>query len=189
MVPLWTVLLIALGVSADAFAVAVTQGLRMRRLQLRPALAIAVTFGLFQAAMPLAGYLVGRQFADYIAEVDHWIAFGLLALVGGRMIHQALTSEADETDDDRFVLTRRELLLLAVATSIDALAVGISFALIDIDVPLAVVLIGLTTFVLSLGGVVLGQRAGARFRRPAEVVGGVILLAIGARILLEHLGG
>jgi putative Mn2+ efflux pump MntP len=183
--PLWTVLLIALGVSADAFAVAVTQGLRMRRLQLRPAVLIAATFGVFQAGMPLLGYLVGRELAGYIEEVDHWIAFGLLALVGVRMIRQALTSEDD--DDTRFVLTRRELLVLAVATSIDALAVGISFALIDIDVVQAVLLIGLTTFVLSFGGVVLGQRAGARFRRPAEVLGGVILLVIGARILVEHL--
>ena len=182
-----TVLLLAVGVSADAFAVAVTQGLRMRRLQLRLALLIAVTFGVFQGLMPLLGYLVGSQLDQWVTEVDHWVAFGLLALVGGKMLREALGAHEDEPPDRQLVLTRRELLVLAVATSIDALAVGISFAFLDIDVLTAVVVIGLTTCLLSFGGVLLGQRAGARFRRPAEVAGGLILIAIGTRILVDHL--
>ena len=184
---IWTVLLVALGVSADAFAVAVTQGVRMRRFSWRTAVLLAATFGVFQGGMPLLGHLVGSQLEQSITAVDHWVAFGLLALVGAKMLREALGPQHEDAGGG--VLTRRELLVLAVATSIDALAVGITFAFIDVDVVTAVVLIGGTTFALSLGGVVLGQRAGARFRRPAEVVGGLVLIAIGLRILVDHLGG
>lgn len=179
-------LIIALGVSADAFAVAVTQGVRMRRFSWRTALLVAATFGVFQGGMPLLGHLVGSQLEQSITAFDHWVAFGLLAVVGVKMLREAL-GPADE-DAGGGVLTRRELLVLAVATSIDALAVGITFAFIDVDVVTAVALIALTTFVLSLTGVALGSRAGARYRRPAEVVGGLVLIAIGTRILVEHLG-
>ena len=189
-------LLLALGVSADAFAVAVGKGLGMRRLERTVALRIAVTFGVFQALMPVIGWLLGSQLARYISAFDHWVAFGLLAFVGGRMILAAIREEGDEYDDTgvthgtrgTVVLPTRELLVLGIATSIDALAVGIGFAFLKVDVPVACLLIGVTTALLSALGVWVGHRAGARFRRPAEVVGGVVLIAIGTRILLQHLG-
>ena len=183
----WTVLLVALGVSADAFAVAVTQGLRMRRPQVRAALTIAVTFGSFQAAMPLAGYLLGSQLERFITELDHWIAFGLLVLIGLRMLREALHGEGEDTARGGYVLAWGPLLALAVATSIDALAVGIGMAFLEINIVAAVALVGVITFAVSLIGVLLGYRAGTRFRRPAELAGGVILILIGFRILQDHL--
>ena len=180
-------LLIALGVSADAFAVALTKGLHMRRLNLRHAVIIALTFGLFQAVMPLVGWLLGTQFARYITEFDHWVAFGLLLLVGGKMLWEAFSAHEDtERDFDR--LDVRQLIVLAVATSIDALAVGITFAFVEVSIGWAVALIGVTTAVLAFVGVVVGRRVGARFGKPAEIVGGVVLILIGTRILLQHLG-
>ena len=165
----WALLFIALGASADAFAVALGKGLHMRQFSVRGAAVIAVTFGLFQAAMPLAGWLLGTAFASYIADFDHWIAFGLLALIGAKMLWEAFTKGADDDEDvDR--ISTRELLLLAVATSIDALAVGV------------------TTTVLTFAGVLVGHRVGARFGKPAEIAGGVVLIVIGTSILLEHLG-
>ena len=184
---LFTLLVIAVGVSADAFAVAIAKGLHMRRITVRDAGALAISFGLFQALMPLAGWLLGRTFRDYIVEVDHWIAFGLLVLIGIKMIREAL-SPADEGEDGSRGIRLRELLLLSVATSIDALAVGISFAFLDVAILPAVTLIGILTAVVTLLGVVIGHRAGGRFGRPAEMVGGVILILIGTRILFEHLG-
>lgn len=182
-----TLLLIAIGVSADAFAVALAKGLQLRSLRGRDALALAVTFGAFQALMPLLGWLAGTGFRGAISGIDHWIAFGLLGLIGGRMIWEALhPGEADEERDGGIPLV--ELLVLGLATSIDALAVGISFAFLDVDIVRAVVTIGVITFGLTLGGVYVGHGAGTRFRKPAEVVGGVILILIGTRILLDHLG-
>ena len=179
--------LIALGVSADAFAVALTKGLHMRRFNLRHAVIIALTFGLFQAVMPLLGWLLGTQFARYITEFDHWVAFGLLLLVGGKMLWEAFSAHEDtERDFDR--LDVRQLIVLAVATSIDALAVGITFAFVEVSIGWAVALIGVTTAVLAFVGVVVGRRVGARFGKPAEIVGGVVLILIGTRILLQHLG-
>ncbi|MCU1407240.1 MAG: manganese efflux pump [Glaciihabitans sp.] len=183
----WALLLIAVGVSADAFAVALTKGLHMRRFNLRNALVIAGTFGVFQAVMPLVGWFLGSQFARYITEFDHWIAFGLLLLIGGKMLWEAFSSHEDkERDYDR--LQVRELLILAVATSIDALAVGITFAFIPVSITGAIAVIGVTTFAFALLGVFVGRRVGARFGKPAEIVGGVVLILIGTRILLEHLG-
>ena len=175
---------IAIGVSADAFAVAVGKGLAMRRLNLRAALSIAVAFGLAQALMPVAGWLLGSQMSQYITAFDHWIAFGLLGLVGGKMLFEAAAT--DDKSDAR-PLTWHELAVLAVATSIDALAVGISFAFLDVDILAAAALIGVTTLLISLAGVTVGHRAGARFRGPAEIVGGLVLIGIGLQILLEHL--
>jgi putative Mn2+ efflux pump MntP len=180
-------LLIALGVSADAFAVALTKGLHMRRFDLRNALVIAVTFGAFQAIMPLIGWMLGTQFARYITEFDHWVAFGLLLLVGGKMLWEAFSSHEDtERDFDRLDL--RQLFVLALATSIDALAVGITFAFVPVSIGGAISLIGVTTLVLAFLGVVVGRRVGARFGKPAEIAGGIILILIGTRILLDHLG-
>ncbi len=184
----WPLFLIAVGVSADAFAVALGKGLHLRRFNLVNTTIIAGAFGLFQALMPLIGYLVGSRFAGYIESVDHWIAFGLLAAVGAKMLWEAFHEHEDtERDTDRVDL--KELLVLAVATSIDALAVGITFAFLpDVPIGWAVALIGLTTFAISFAGVVIGHRVGRRFGRPAEIAGGVILILIGLNILADHLG-
>lgn len=183
----WPLFLIALGVSADAFAVALTKGLHMRRFHLRDALLIAVTFGVFQAVMPLIGWILGTQFARYITGIDHWIAFGLLLLVGGKMLWEAFRTHED-TEDDYDRLSLRELLVLALATSIDALAVGITLAFVPGSITAAITLIGATTLVLAFLGVVIGRRVGARFGKPAEIAGGLILILIGTRIFLDHLG-
>ena len=182
-----TLVLVALGVSADAFAVSLAKGLQMRRLHRADALAIAATFGVFQAVMPLIGWFLGSRLRDYITSVDHWVAFGLLGVIGGKMIWESLHHDPEEAAEEQRI-GARELLVLGVATSIDALAVGISMAFLEVSILSAVVLIGVTTFVLSLVGVVLGQRAGIRFRGPAELVGGLILIVIGTRVLLDHLG-
>ena len=184
----WTLFLIALGVSADAFAVALGKGLHMRSFNYRGALMVALAFGLFQAVMPVIGYLLANSFADYIRDWDHWIAFGLLAIIGGKMLWEAFSGHEDK-EQDTDSINIRELLVLAVATSIDALAVGVSFAFLD-DVPIAgaALLIGLITFVITFIGVVLGHRVGNKLGKPAEIAGGVILILIGASILVEHLG-
>ena len=184
----WQLSLIAVGVSADAFAVALGKGLHMRQLRYRNALILAITFGVFQAVMPLIGWLLATRFADYITDFDHWIAFALLAAVGGKMLWEAFSSHED-TDKDSDSINVRQLLVLAIATSIDALAVGISFAFLP-DVPIAgaVILIGVTTMVISFAGVLIGHRVGIRLGKPAEIAGGVILILIGLRILFEHLG-
>ncbi|ROS68733.1 putative Mn2+ efflux pump MntP [Curtobacterium sp. PhB172] len=183
----WALFLIALGVSADAFAVALGKGLHMKRFDVRHALVIALTFGAFQALMPLLGWLLGSAFAQYIAAFDHWIAFGLLALIGGKMLWEAFSKHEDnEQDTDRLPI--RELLVLAIATSIDALAVGVTLAFLPVSIGGAVLLIGVTTAVLSFAGVVVGRRVGARFGKPAEIAGGVVLILIGVNIVLEHTG-
>ena len=182
-------LLIGVGLSMDAFAVAVCQGLCMPRLNLRFALVIALFFGGFQALMPFAGWLLGAQFAGYIQQIDHWLAFVLLAVIGGKMLWEAFTEDEDEGDNkDAERIDLGEYLILAIATSIDALAVGISFAALSVDIVPAVSLIGITTFVFSIAGVAIGHTFGARYEKPATIVGGVVLVLIGLKILLEHLG-
>lgn len=184
----WQLFLIAVGVSADAFAVALGKGLHMRHLRIRNALVIALTFGLFQAVMPLIGWLLGTRFASYITDYDHWIIFALLAAVGGKMLWEAFSSHED-TEKDSDSVNVRELLVLAIATSLDALAVGISFAFLpDLPIGGAVTLIGVTTAVISFAGIFIGHRVGVRLGKPAEIAGGVILILIGLRILFEHLG-
>lgn len=182
--------LIAVGLSMDAFAVSLCKGLCMKKLQWSHALIIALFFGAFQAAMPLIGWLLGTQFERYITPVDHWIAFALLGYIGGKMLWDAFHEKesADESCDIEPKLDMKELLTLSVATSIDALAVGITFAFLQMDILPAVCLIGVITFALSLVGVVIGNRFGARFQKKAEITGGVVLIAIGLKILLEHLG-
>ena len=181
--------LIGVGLSMDAFAVALCKGLGMRRINYAHAAAIALFFGVFQAVMPLIGWVLGTQFARYITSVDHWIAFALLGYIGGKMIWDAL-HEVPETapcaGEGRLDL--KELLMLAVATSIDALAVGITFAFLQVSILPAVATIGLITFALSFAGVVVGNRFGTRFQKKAEIAGGVVLVLIGLKILLEHLG-
>ena len=170
--------LIGIGLSMDAFAVAICKGLGMERINKRDTLLLALFFGGFQALMPLTGYLLGSRFASYIERWDHWIAFVLLAFIGGNMIRESREQEEEEIEHGGSI-RYRELFTLAVATSIDALAVGISFAF---------PLIGCTTFVLTLVGVWVGNLFGSRYKSRAELTGGIILILIGVKILLEHLG-
>ena len=178
-------LLVAVGLSMDAFAVAVCRGLEMRRIDYRQALLIAVFFGGFQALMPAVGYLLGAGFEHYISSFDHWIAFALLAFIGGKMIWEAVQGGEEEHPQQRSL---KLLLMMAIATSIDALAVGITFAFLQMDILPSAATIGVTTFILSFAGVCAGNRFGARYKKKAEVVGGVVLVLIGVKILLEHLG-
>lgn len=178
--------LIGVGLSMDAFAVAVCKGLAMPRMRWRQGAAIAVSFGFFQAAMPMLGWLLGRQFESYITSIDHWIAFVLLGLIGGKMIWDAF-HEDEETGTEAH-LSWKELLVLSVATSIDAMAVGITFAFLQAPILSAACLIGCTTFCLSLMGVWVGFRFGSRWREKATLAGGAILILIGLKILLEHTG-
>lgn len=182
-------LLIGVGLSMDAFAVSVCKGLGMKRLNMKQALVIALFFGGFQALMPALGWLAGSQLADFITPIDHWIAFLLLAFVGGKMLWDAF-HEGDEDDVEAAdaPLDLKELLMLAIATSIDALAVGITFAFLQVDIVSSALIIGVTTFALSVVGVAVGHFFGARFEKPATIVGGVVLVLIGVKILLEHLG-
>jgi putative Mn2+ efflux pump MntP len=180
--------LIAVSLSMDAFAVSLCKGLCMKRMRYGRATVIAFFFGGFQAVMPLVGWMLGTQFAQYITRWDHWIAFILLSYIGGKMIWESLRGKPDETcaTDDRLDL--KELLLLAIATSIDALAVGVTFAFLGTDVVPAVLEIGVITLALSFAGVWIGNRFGTRFKRGAEIAGGVVLILIGLKILFEHLG-
>ena len=178
--------LIAVGLSMDAFAVSLCKGLSMRELDKKSAAVIAGFFGVFQAVMPLIGWALGRQFEMYITSFDHWIAFALLAFIGGKMIKEAFGPD-EQKCAGTFRLDIGECFVLAVATSIDALAVGITFAFLRVDIVSSVALIGVTTFALSIAGVVAGNRFGAKYKTKAEVAGGVILILIGIKILLEHL--
>lgn len=180
--------LVAVGLSMDAFAVAICKGLGMKRLSWKNATIIALFFGGFQGLMPLIGWFLGSRFQGYISSFDHFIAFGLLALIGGKMIAEAMGKQEDDCGCC-YVLNIKELLVLSVATSIDALAVGITFALLpDTNIWLSIGLIGAITFFLSLVGVVFGHRFGARFKKKAELAGGIILVLIGMKILAEHMG-
>ena len=179
-------LLIAVGVSMDAFSVSVCKGLTTRRFSMRMALVCGLWFGTFQALMPVIGYLLGLQFACFIESVDHWIAFGLLFLIGANMIREAVAGK--ENSKQTNALDFKTMLLLAIATSIDALAVGVSFSCIEVELWASVAIIGLTTFVFSVLGVKIGNVFGTKFKKNAEVFGGIILILIGLKILLEHLG-
>ena len=181
-------LLIAVGLSMDAFAVSLCKGLCMKKLRYGHAAIIALFFGVFQMAMPIIGWALGKQFERFITPVDHWIAFALLGYIGGKMLWGALKAEEEIACPVDEKLDYKELLILAIATSIDALAVGITFAFLQTPILAAVVQIGLITFVLSLIGVILGHRFGIRFKKKAEIAGGAVLVFMGIKILLEHLG-
>ncbi len=182
------IILIGIGLSMDAFAVAVCKGLAMKKLNKAQAVVIGLYFGFFQALMPAIGWFLGSRFIKYIESVDHWVAFGLLALIGGKMIVEALKEEPQSGDiimDQP--LDHREMLVLAVATSIDALAVGISFAAMGTPIFSSAGVIGIITFLLSVLGVFIGNRFGSRYERKAEIAGGIILIGIGIKVLVEHL--
>ncbi len=182
--------LVGVGLSMDAFAVSICKGLGMNRLNMKQALVIGLFFGGFQALMPFIGWALGSQFQDLISPIDHWVAFILLAIIGGKMLFDAFREDDEEeaADPKDARLDLKELLMLAIATSIDALAVGITFAFLGVNIVWAIAIIGVTTFVLSLVGVGVGHVFGARYEKGATIAGGIVLILIGCKILLEHLG-
>ncbi|MDO5417928.1 MAG: manganese efflux pump MntP family protein [Lachnospiraceae bacterium] len=180
---LFELFVIAVGLSMDAFAVSVCKGLSVPKLKAKHALLAGLYFGGFQGAMPLLGYLLGVRFQDAITSIDHWIAFVLLCLIGGNMVKEALSKEEEEVDPSFDV---KSMLVLAVATSIDALAVGVTFAFLKVQIVPAVVFIGVITFCLSAVGVKVGNVFGSRYKSKAELAGGIILICMGIKILVEH---
>ena len=181
----WEILLLAVGVSMDAFAVSIGKGLSVRKVSWKQLLSVGLWFGGFQALMPVIGYFLGVSFAGLVERIDHWIAFGLLVLIGGNMIREALKRDGEAKADASFGF--RTMLLLAVATSIDALAVGVSLAFLEADLWRSILVIGITTALFSVVGLLIGKKVGDQFYKGAQVLGGVILIAIGLKILVEHL--
>ena len=180
--------ILAVGLSMDAFAVSICKGLAIPRLTLKECSLAGIWFGGFQALMPVIGYYLGTHFTRYIVSLDHWVAFVLLALIGVNMIRESLDKEEECTDCTNGSMQVREMFLLAVATSIDALAVGITFAFLNVNILAAASFIGITTFVCSAAGVKIGNVFGTIYKSRAECFGGIILVLIGLKILLEHLG-
>jgi len=181
---LFTLFITAVGLSMDAFAVSICKGLAMKKLSWKKALIIGLWFGGFQALMPTLGYLLGTAFENYVTAIDHWIAFALLSLIGLNMIKEAFSKDDESSNDSIDIKT---MLLLAVATSIDALAVGVTYAFLKVQILPAVSFIGGITFLLSILGVKIGNLFGLRYKTKAEIAGGIILILMGIKILLEHL--
>lgn len=179
------IILIAVGLSFDSFAVSVCTGLLVNRIKFWQATKIAITLALFQAAMPLLGWLVGVQLEGYVKDFDHWIAFGLLSIIGARMIYESLKPEEERKEFNPFKAS--VLVGMALSTSIDALVVGITLAFIEINIYLAVAIIGFVTYVAAMLGMLFGKKAGNLFGKKMEIVGGLILVGLGIKILLEHL--
>ena len=177
-------IILSIGLAMDAFAVAVCKGLSMSKMKWKNACIIGMYFGLFQALMPFAGYLLGINFQDKICNIDHWITFILLGVIGLNMIKEAISKENEKQNDS---IKFKDMLILAVATSIDALAVGITFAFLKVNIWLAISLIGIITFVISVLGVKIGNIFGDKYEKKAEFAGGLILIILGVKILLEHL--
>ena len=177
--------LLGVGLSMDAFAVSVCKGLGMRKLDKKQALIIGLYFGGFQALMPLIGWLLGSQFQQYITSIDHWIAFVLLVLIGANMVKESFSKEEESSNDS---VDFKTMFLLAIATSIDALAVGVTYAFLQVRIVPAVSFIGIITFTLSIVGVKIGNVFGLKYKSKAELTGGIILIVMGIKILLEHLG-
>lgn len=202
-----SIILTGVGLAMDAFAVSVAKGISLTKVRIKDAIRISIFFGVFQGIMPLIGWGVGRYFADYIKAFDHWIAFILLGVIGGKMIFEAIkerntekaevaaTMEVNKKREKEFLTLRRKeelgyknLIVLAIATSIDALAVGVSFAFLGISIVQSVLIISIITFLLCFFGVIIGEKLGDIFKNYAEIIGGVILILIGLNILLEHTG-
>lgn len=181
------IFLIGVGLSMDAFAVSVCKGLAMPKITVKRVGIVGLWFGGFQALMPLIGYTLGVQFKEYITAIDHWIAFVLLVIIGANMVRES-RSKDDGEEDETDALDIRTMFMLAVATSIDALAVGVTFAFLDVQIYTAIALIGITTFVLSAIGVKIGNVFGTKYKSRAELAGGIILILLGTKILIEHLG-
>lgn len=183
---LFEIILVGVGLSMDAFAVSICKGLSMKKLKWKNAVIVGAYFGLFQAIMPLSGYLLGTTFSDLVISIDHWIAFILLAVIGGKMLKEAYSNNEEDENDK---LDFKTMVVLAIATSIDALAIGITFAFFEINIIKAISIIGFLTFTISAIGVIIGNKFGHKFQGKAEIVGGAILILIGLKILVEHLMG
>ena len=179
------ILLLGIGLAMDAFAVSICKGLSMKKMNWKNAIIIALYFGGFQALMPMIGYFLGTTFESLVTIFDHWIAFVLLSVIGGNMIKESFDKEEEKKNDD---VDFKTMIVLALATSIDALAVGITFAFLDVNLLLAISIIGIITFIISILGVKVGNKFGDRYQNKAELVGGIILVVLGIKILLEHLG-
>lgn len=184
-------LLMGVGLAMDAFAVSVCKGLSMKKLNKKQAVVIGLYFGGFQALMPFIGWILGSQFQQYITSIDHWIAFILLGFIGGKMVIEAVKewNEEDIVEVKDQPLDHKNMFMLAIATSIDALAVGITFAFLETPIIEAITIIGITTMIISIIGVVVGNFFGGKYKHKAELVGGVILILLGLKILIEHLSG
>ena len=178
------ILLLGIGLSMDAFAVSICKGLSMKKMSWKKAIIIALYFGIFQALMPVVGYFLGTTFEGFVTAFDHWIAFILLVLIGGNMIKESFDNEDDKKNDK---VDFKTMIVLAIATSIDALAVGITFAFFNVNLVLAAPVIGIVTFIISCFGVKIGNRFGDKYQNKAELMGGIILVLLGVKILLEHL--
>lgn len=179
------IILIAIGLAMDAFAVSVCKGLSMKKMSWKNAIIIGAYFGIFQAVMPVIGYFLGSTFESLVTQIDHWIAFILLSCIGGNMLKEAFSKDKEECDDS---IDFKTMIVLAIATSIDALAIGITFAFLKVNLLFSVITIGLITFILSIIGVKIGNKFGDKYEKKAEVAGGIILILMGIKILLEHLG-
>jgi putative Mn2+ efflux pump MntP len=182
---IFSLIALAVGLSMDAFAVAICKGLSIQQINLKKMAVVGAYFGIFQGVMPLIGYCLGRSFSHIIESYDHWVAFALLAFIGGKMIKESFAKDGAEGDAS---LRPAAMLILAIATSIDALAVGITLAFLHVNILQAVLLIGCTTFLLSAAGVKIGNIFGCKYKSKAELLGGAILILIGINLLLEHLG-
>lgn len=176
--------LIAIGLAMDAFSVAICKGLSMKKFELKKAVIVGLYFGVFQGLMPVIGYFLGGSFANTIEKCDHWIAFVLLGFIGINMIREAFDKDEEVNDKVDF----KSMIWLAIATSIDALTVGITFSFLKVNIGFAALMIGMITYVLSIIGVIIGSKFGAKYKASAEVVGGIILILMGIKILVEHLG-
>ena len=179
------IVLIAIGVAMDAFAVSICKGLSMKKMNWKKALIIGAYFGIFQGLMPLIGYFLGATFQNLVTQIDHWVAFVLLLFVGLKMLKEAFSNDSENINDD---VDFKTMIVLAIATSIDALAIGITFAFLQTNILLAVLAIGFITFAVCVIGVKIGNKFGDKYERKAETVGGLILIFMGIKILLEHLG-
>ena len=179
------ILLISIGLAMDAFAVSVCKGLAMKKMSWKKAIIIGLYFGIFQAVMPVIGYFLGTTFERFITYVDHWVAFILLVGIGINMVKEAFDKESENRNDN---VDMKTMLVLSIATSIDALAIGITFACLKIHIVMPVITIGLITFIISVIGVKIGNRFGDKYEKKAEIMGGVILILLGIKIVLEHLG-
>ena len=179
------ILLISIGLAMDAFAVSVCKGLAMKKMSWKKAIIIGLYFGIFQAVMPVIGYFLGTTFEIFITYVDHWVAFILLVGIGINMVKEAFNKKSENRNDN---VDMKTMLVLSIATSIDALAIGITFACLKIHIVMPVITIGLITFIISVIGVKIGNRFGDKYGKKAEIMGGVILILLGIKILLEHLG-
>ena len=184
---LLTLIVIAVGLAMDAFAVSIGKGLSVQRIESRHTMSVGLWFGGFQALMPLVGYFLGVSFASLVQNIDHWIAFILLGIIGVNMIREATAKEECECEKATSDFSSRKMLLLAIATSIDALAVGVSFAFLGVNIWQAVVMIGVITMIISMIGLRIGNIFGCRYKSKAEIFGGCILLLMGCKILIEHL--